>query len=156
MPSPRQVRPVSRSLTGHRWIPPSHSRSWEARGPHTSIWSRTYRRAATRSSATTSGSVETPRSWPEFTSVTGRLSRPDRWLPKTCRTTPSSAGTPQHTLVGGNPATHIRYRFTQDEVRSLVRLAWWGWPIEVITENIRTIAAGPVKDLEQIALRLPR
>jgi virginiamycin A acetyltransferase len=38
----------------------------------------------------------------------------------------------------------------------LVRLAWWGWPIEVITENIRTIAAGPVKDLEQIARVLPR
>jgi virginiamycin A acetyltransferase len=50
----------------------------------------------------------------------------------------------------------MRDRFTQDEVRSLVRPAWWGWPIEVITENIRTIAAGPVKDLEQIARVLPR
>jgi virginiamycin A acetyltransferase len=33
----------------------------------------------------------------------------------------------------------------------LVGLAWWDWPIEVITEHIRTIAAGPVNDLEQIA-----
>jgi hypothetical protein len=52
-------------------------------------------------------------------------------------------------------AGHIRDRFAQDEVRSLVRLAWWDWPIEVITENIRTIAAGHVKDLEQIAQTLP-
>jgi virginiamycin A acetyltransferase len=54
------------------------------------------------------------------------------------------------------PATHIRDRFAQDEVRSLVRLAWWDWPIDVITENIRTIAAGHVKDVEQIAQTLPR
>ena len=63
---------------------------------------------------------------------------------------------PDYAIVGGNPATHIRDRCTQDEVRSLARLAWWDWPIEVITENIRTIAAGPVRDLEQIAQTLPR
>ncbi len=55
-----------------------------------------------------------------------------------------------------NPATHIKDRFTQDEVRVLVRLAWWNWPIAVITENIGTISAGPVKHLEQIAQTLPR
>ena len=63
---------------------------------------------------------------------------------------------PDYAIVGGNPATHIRDRFTQDEVRSLARLAWWDWPIEFITGNIRTIAAGPVRDLEQIAQTLPR
>jgi len=31
-----------------------------------------------------------------------------------------------------------------------------GRPIEVITENIRTIAVGPVIDLEQVAQTLPR
>jgi hypothetical protein len=36
-----------------------------------------------------------------------------------------------------------------------VRHAWWDWPIEVITENIRTIVVGPVKDLERIAQTLP-
>jgi hypothetical protein len=43
--------------------------------------------------AATYGSVEKPRSCPECTSVMGRLSRQDRWSPKTCRTTPSSART---------------------------------------------------------------
>lgn len=62
---------------------------------------------------------------------------------------------PDYAIVGGNPARPIRDRFTQDEVRSLVRLAWWDWPIEIITENIRTIAAGPMSDLEQIAQMLP-
>jgi len=38
----------------------------------------------------------------------------------------------------------------------LADIAWWDWPIEVITQNIRTIAAGPVRDLEQIAQTLPR
>ena len=63
---------------------------------------------------------------------------------------------PDYTIVGGNPATHIKDRFTQDEVRVLVRLAWWDWPVAVITENIATISAGPVKDLAQIAQTLPR
>ena len=63
---------------------------------------------------------------------------------------------PDYAIVGGNPATHIRDRFTHDEVRSLVRLAWWDWPIEIITKNIRTIAAGLLKDLEWIAQTLPR
>jgi virginiamycin A acetyltransferase len=63
---------------------------------------------------------------------------------------------PDYSIVGGNPATHFRDRFTQDEVRSLVRLAWWDWPIALITENIGAIAVGPVKALEQIAQTLPR
>lgn len=63
---------------------------------------------------------------------------------------------PDYAIVGGNPAAHIKDRFTQDEIRSLVRLARWGWPIKVITENIRTIAAGSMKDLEQIAQTLLR
>lgn len=63
---------------------------------------------------------------------------------------------PEYAVVGGNPATHIRDRFTQNEVRSLVFPAWWDWPIDVITENSRTIAAGSVNDLEQIAQTLSR
>lgn len=58
---------------------------------------------------------------------------------------------PDYAIVGGNPAIHLKDRFTHDEVRRLVRLAWWDWPVEVITDNIRTIASGPPEALEQIA-----
>lgn len=67
-----------------------------------------------------------------------------------------TADVADYTIVGGNPARHIKDRFTQDEVAVLVRLAWWDWPVAVITENVGTISAGLVKDLDQIAQRLPR
>ena len=38
----------------------------------------------------------------------------------------------------------------------MLRLARWGWPIKFMTENIRTIAAGSLKILEQIAETLLR
>jgi len=61
---------------------------------------------------------------------------------------------PDYAIVGGTRNTH-RDRFTR--MRSgPCGPCWWDWPIEVITENIRTIAAGPVRDLEQIAPTLPR
>lgn len=55
-----------------------------------------------------------------------------------------------YAIVGGNPATHIKDRYTADEVRTLIAIAWWDWPIETITEHVRTIAAGTVKELAAI------
>jgi virginiamycin A acetyltransferase len=33
----------------------------------------------------------------------------------------------------------------------LLRLAWWNWPVDVITEHIRTIWTGTPGELEQAA-----
>lgn len=58
---------------------------------------------------------------------------------------------PDYAIVGGNPATYIKDRYPQDDIQSLLRMAWWNWPIELITDNIRSIASGTVQDLEHIA-----
>ncbi len=63
---------------------------------------------------------------------------------------------PDYAVVGGNPATRINDRYTQEEVRSLLCVGWWDWPIEVITKHVRTIASGSVTALEQVAQTLPR
>jgi len=63
---------------------------------------------------------------------------------------------PDYAIVGGNPARHIKDRFSQDQIQALVQLSWWDWPIEVITHHLRTIAAGTVDELEQIAREMPR
>lgn len=63
---------------------------------------------------------------------------------------------PDYAIVGGNPATHLKDRYTHDGIQSLLRTAWWNWPIELITDNIRSIASGTVHDLEQIAPTAPR
>ncbi|KQU47018.1 acetyltransferase [Rhodococcus sp. Leaf278] len=61
---------------------------------------------------------------------------------------------PDYAVVGGNPARVLRERFTADETRTLLDIAWWNWPIDSITERVRTIADGSVADLAAVAARL--
>jgi acetyltransferase-like isoleucine patch superfamily enzyme len=35
-------------------------------------------------------------------------------------------------IVGGNPAKHIRYRFSKAQIEKLLMIHWWEWPIEKI------------------------
>lgn len=46
---------------------------------------------------------------------------------------------PAYSVCGGNPATHIKFRFEQPVIDELLRLAWWDWPAEKITENLEAI-----------------
>jgi len=32
-----------------------------------------------------------------------------------------------YSLVGGNPAKHIKYRFTQEQIEKLLKIKWWYW-----------------------------
>lgn len=37
-------------------------------------------------------------------------------------------------VVAGNPAKHIRYRFSQEQIAGLLKLQWWDWDMEKIEE----------------------
>jgi virginiamycin A acetyltransferase len=63
---------------------------------------------------------------------------------------------PDYAIAGGNPAAVIRKRYDEDDVRALVALAWWDWPIDAITTHLRTIADGSVADLRAAAVTLDR
>ena len=39
-------------------------------------------------------------------------------------------------IVGGVPAQKIRFRFTNQEIKSMLRIKWWDWTDEKIKENI--------------------
>lgn len=39
---------------------------------------------------------------------------------------------PPYAIVGGNPATVIKYRFPKDVIDKLQRIAWWNWSSEEI------------------------
>lgn len=41
---------------------------------------------------------------------------------------------PPYTIVGGNPAQPIRKRFDEKTIGHLLNLAWWNWPVELITK----------------------
>lgn len=42
---------------------------------------------------------------------------------------------PPYAIVVGNPSRVIKYRFSQDIIDRLLKIAWWNWPIEKIREN---------------------
>lgn len=41
-----------------------------------------------------------------------------------------------YSVVGGNPAREIRKRFSGDQIKRLLKIQWWNWEIEKITENL--------------------
>lgn len=49
---------------------------------------------------------------------------------------------PAYTIVGGNPARHIRDRFDEKTKDYLLKLGWWDWDIELITKHAKSIALG--------------
>lgn len=58
---------------------------------------------------------------------------------------------PDYGVVGGNPARLIRRRHSDADIDRLLALAWRDWPLEQITEHLRTIMSGTVDDLEAVA-----
>ncbi len=58
---------------------------------------------------------------------------------------------PPYAVVGGNPARLIRHRFTEDETARLMEVAWWDWPVDVVSKNVATIMSGDVAELEAVA-----
>jgi virginiamycin A acetyltransferase len=62
-----------------------------------------------------------------------------------------TADIPPYGIVGGNPARLIRQRFTPDEIELLLRVAWWDWPVEKVTEHARTILVGDPAALAAVA-----
>lgn len=56
-----------------------------------------------------------------------------------------------YTLVGGNPARPIRRRFADADIDTLLRIAWWDWPVERITRLLPSIVAGDVAALARMA-----
>jgi virginiamycin A acetyltransferase len=58
---------------------------------------------------------------------------------------------PPYAIAGGNPARVLRLRYSDEDVERLVRIAWWDWPVELVTEHARKIMAGTVDELEAVA-----
>ena len=56
-----------------------------------------------------------------------------------------------YSIVGGNPATIIRKRFDDETINFLLRLSWWDWDIEKITENIKHITVGNIEALKKVS-----
>jgi len=55
---------------------------------------------------------------------------------------------PPFTIVAGIPARPIRKRFTDEEVATLRRIAWWDWPSEKINRYMPYLCSARIAELE--------
>lgn len=55
-----------------------------------------------------------------------------------------------YTIVGGNPAAIIRKRFSDSTIQFYLKLQWWHWPIEEITQNVKEIAENNIAQLKKV------
>ena len=61
-----------------------------------------------------------------------------------------TANVAPYAIVGGNPAKEIRKRFSDSDIKELLRIAWWNWDIETITEHLEGICGGDIAHLSEI------
>ncbi|WP_258098543.1 CatB-related O-acetyltransferase [Marinoscillum pacificum] len=54
---------------------------------------------------------------------------------------------PPYSIVGGNPAQVIKYRFDEPTKEKLLQLKWWDWPIEKITANVHKLTGLELDEL---------
>ena len=56
---------------------------------------------------------------------------------------------PPYSVVAGNPARLIRARFDEATVEQLLRIAWWDWPAEKVTRNLKAIVGCDLEALRK-------
>lgn len=42
---------------------------------------------------------------------------------------------PAYSITGGNPARHIKFRFTEEQIEKLLKIAWWNWEDDKINAH---------------------
>lgn len=58
---------------------------------------------------------------------------------------------PAYSVVGGNPARIIKYRFDEATINTLLQIAWWDWSAELITQNLDAIVGCDLIALKRAA-----
>jgi len=51
---------------------------------------------------------------------------------------------PPYSIFAGNPARHVRLRFSETQVSVMLRIQWWNWPIEKITAELPWLLSADV------------
>ena len=58
---------------------------------------------------------------------------------------------PPYALVGGNPAKIIRYRFSEDQIKSLLEIKWWDWEDIDIKKIVPLLTSNKIDELIKFA-----
>lgn len=57
---------------------------------------------------------------------------------------------PAYSMVGGNPARVLKQRFSAEDISRLEAIAWWDWPVELITAHLALISGGDIDALAAV------
>jgi virginiamycin A acetyltransferase len=52
-----------------------------------------------------------------------------------------------YAIIGGNPARLIRKRFPEEDIKKLLKLKWWDWPMDKITKNTQKLTGNGIEEL---------
>ena len=52
-----------------------------------------------------------------------------------------------YSIVGGNPARHLKYRFSPEQIEGLLKLKWWYWPVSRINNNAHLLCSDRIDEL---------
>jgi acetyltransferase-like isoleucine patch superfamily enzyme len=58
-----------------------------------------------------------------------------------------------YSLIGGNPAKIIRYRFREDQIENLLKIKWWFWDDEQINKSLSLLCNDNIDDFIKSALK---
>ena len=64
-----------------------------------------------------------------------------------------SKDVPPYHVVGGNPVKVIRKRFDDETIALLLKIKWWDWPAEKITEHLEILCSGDLSAIREIGRR---
>ncbi|MBP7477667.1 MAG: CatB-related O-acetyltransferase [Chitinophagales bacterium] len=51
-----------------------------------------------------------------------------------------------YSIVGGNPAKHLKFRFNPNQIQHLESIAWWNWEIPKIQKNVHLINGATIDE----------
>ena len=51
-----------------------------------------------------------------------------------------------YSVVGGNPAKHIKYRFSEEQIKNLLEIKWWDWEEEKINSMMHLLLSSNIDD----------
>lgn len=49
-------------------------------------------------------------------------------------------------IVGGNPAKHIKFRFSDEQIKTLNTIQWWNWPLDKIIRNAQSLQSTQIDE----------
>lgn len=50
-----------------------------------------------------------------------------------------------YSIVGGNPAKHIKYRFDKGTISELLNIKWWDWDKDKVIQNISLLCSDDIQ-----------